>query len=98
MPPPLTGFRSLPGERWETSAYLIGALAPVVLLVAAARILTVGRGHPESWRSWLKELAPASDTVKLASHDFHWRRFTLVAHRHPQGVALAYMVTGGRGI
>ena len=36
-------------KRWETSAYLLGTLAPMLLLVAAARVLAVGRGHPQSW-------------------------------------------------
>jgi hypothetical protein len=45
-------------KRWVTSAYLLGALAPMLLLVAAARMLAAGREHPQTWRSWLSGLAP----------------------------------------
>jgi hypothetical protein len=45
-------------KRWVTSAYLLGALAPMLLLVAAARVLAAGREHPGTWRSWLSGLAP----------------------------------------
>jgi hypothetical protein len=45
-------------KQWMTSAYLLGALAPMLLLVAAARVLAAGREHPASWRSWLAGLAP----------------------------------------
>jgi len=45
-------------KRWVTSAYLLGALAPALLLVAAARVLAAGREHPLNWRSWLAGLAP----------------------------------------
>ena len=45
-------------KRWLVAAYLIGALAPMVLLVGAARVLEAGRTHPASWGSWLRELAP----------------------------------------
>jgi hypothetical protein len=45
-------------KRWVTSAYLLGALAPMLMLVAAARVLAAGREHPRNWRSWLSGLAP----------------------------------------
>jgi hypothetical protein len=45
-------------KRWVASAYLIGALAPMLLLVTAARVLAAGREHPRNWRSWLAALAP----------------------------------------
>ena len=45
-------------KRWVTSAYLLGVLAPMLLLVAAARLLAAGREHPRNWRSWLSGLAP----------------------------------------
>ena len=45
-------------KRWVTSAYLLGALAPMLLLVGAARVLAAGREHPRNWRSWLSGLAP----------------------------------------
>jgi hypothetical protein len=44
-------------KRWLTAAYLIGALAPMVLLVGAARVLEAGRAHPASWRAWLTGLS-----------------------------------------
>ena len=47
-------------KRWVTACYLVGALAPMFLVVASARVLTAGRGHPDSWRAWLRALAPAS--------------------------------------
>jgi len=45
-------------KRWVTSAYLLGSLAPMLMLVAAARVLAAGREHPRNWRSWLSGLAP----------------------------------------
>jgi hypothetical protein len=45
-------------KRWVTSTYLVGALAPMLLLVVAARVLVAGRGRPPTWRSWLRGLAP----------------------------------------
>jgi hypothetical protein len=45
-------------KRWVTSAYLLGALAPMLMLVAAARVLAAGREHPRTWLSWLSGLAP----------------------------------------
>ena len=45
-------------KRWETAAYLLAALAPMLLLVAAARVLEVARELPATWRSWFTSLAP----------------------------------------
>ncbi|HUJ04917.1 MAG TPA: hypothetical protein VLX31_02280, partial [Streptosporangiaceae bacterium] len=45
-------------KRWVTGAYLLGVLVPMLLLVAAARVLAAGREHPPDWRSWLVGLAP----------------------------------------
>jgi hypothetical protein len=45
-------------KRWLTAAYLIGALAPMVLLVGATRVLEAGRAKPATWRAWLRDLAP----------------------------------------
>jgi hypothetical protein len=39
-------------KRWETIAYLLGVLAPAILLTAAARVLLVGRHKPPTWRAW----------------------------------------------
>jgi hypothetical protein len=46
-------------KRWITATYLLTVLAPMLLLVIAARVLAAGRAHPESWRAWLRGLAPA---------------------------------------
>jgi hypothetical protein len=40
-------------KRWESSLYLAAALAPMLLLIAAARVLKVARERPDSWRSAL---------------------------------------------
>jgi hypothetical protein len=45
-------------KRWETAAYLLAALAPMLLLVAAARVLEVARSRPATWRSWFTGLVP----------------------------------------
>ena len=46
-------------KRWVSAAYLLAALAPVLLVVTASRVLAGGRAHPDSWRAWLRALAPA---------------------------------------
>jgi hypothetical protein len=45
-------------KRWVSATYLLGTLAPMILLTTAARVLTVGRGHPASWRAWFTGLFP----------------------------------------
>jgi hypothetical protein len=54
-------------KRWMTAAYLLGALAPMVLLVGAARVLEAGRKQPASWRAWLRDLAPHRQPGQLAA-------------------------------
>ncbi len=54
-------------KRWVTAAYLIGAVAPMVLLVFASRVLQAGREHPATWRSWLRDLAPGRQTYATAA-------------------------------
>src|SRR5215469_4323168 len=49
-------------KRWVTATYLIGALAPMLLLVIAARVLAAGRAHPRSWRAWFRALVPGPAT------------------------------------
>jgi hypothetical protein len=49
-------------KRWVTACYLVGALAPILLIIASARVLIAGRAHPASWRAWLSALAPARRT------------------------------------
>ncbi len=53
-------------KRWLTAAYLLGALAPMLFLVAAARVLAAGRAHPGTWRSWLRDLAPRGRAATAA--------------------------------
>jgi hypothetical protein len=45
-------------KRWETAAYLLGVLAPAILLVTAARVLAVARSMPPTWRAWFTGLFP----------------------------------------
>jgi len=47
-------------KRWETAAYLLGVLAPAILLTVASRVLIVGRGKPPTWRAWFTGLFPGS--------------------------------------
>jgi len=44
-------------KRWETAGYLLAALAPMLLLVAATAVLRAGRAHPASWRAWFAGLS-----------------------------------------
>ncbi len=50
-------------KRWVTTTYLLGALAPMPLLVAASRVLAAGRGRPVSWLAWFRALAPAGESA-----------------------------------
>ncbi len=43
-------------KRWQTAAYLLGALAPALFLTAAARVLLAARERPPTWRAWLAGL------------------------------------------
>jgi hypothetical protein len=58
-------------KRWETAAYLLGTVAPVVFLTTAARVLAVGRGRPATWRAWFTGLFPriaAMDPGRAGPH------------------------------
>ena len=50
-------------KRWETAAYLLGVLAPIIWLTTAARVLAVGRGLPPTWRAWFTGLFPKTAAV-----------------------------------
>ena len=43
-------------KRWIGAAYLLGALAPMLFVTTAARVLAVGRGRPATWRAWITGL------------------------------------------
>src|SRR5260370_2802317 len=54
-------------KRWETAAYLLGALAPMLFLTAAARVLRAARDPPPSWRAWLAGLVTRRSGGVLAA-------------------------------
>jgi hypothetical protein len=61
LPPPVRYvYFGFDDKRWETTAYLLGVLAPGIWLTAAARVLAVGRGKPPTWRAWFTRLLPGS--------------------------------------
>src|SRR4029077_15942516 len=58
-------------KRWMVAAYLLSALAPILLLTVAARVLEVGRSPPPTWRAWLagvfgRDVAAAPDREDAA--------------------------------
>jgi hypothetical protein len=64
FPPPVHYIYSpFDDKRWLTAAYLLGALAPLVWVVTAARVLTVGYGQPPTWRAWFTGLFPRQAQV-----------------------------------
>jgi hypothetical protein len=57
IPPPVRYvYFPFDDKRWETAAYLLGVLAPVILLTMAARVLLIARGRPPTWRAWFTGL------------------------------------------
>jgi hypothetical protein len=57
IPPPVRYvYFPFDDKRWETAAYLLGVLAPVIVLVTAARVLLIARGRPSTWRAWFTGL------------------------------------------
>lgn len=64
FPPPVRYlYSSYDDKRYITAAYLLGTLAPVVWVTAAARVLAVGRGQPPTWRAWFTGLFPRIPAV-----------------------------------
>jgi hypothetical protein len=55
-PPAQYVYMRYDDKRWETTAFLLGVLAPAISLITAARVLSVGRGQPPTWRAWLTGL------------------------------------------
>jgi hypothetical protein len=61
IPPPVRYvYFPYDDKRWETAAYLLGVIAPVILLTTVARVLTVARGIPPTWRAWFTGLFPGT--------------------------------------
>ena len=57
-------------RRWITACCLLGVLLPMLLLVAAARVLSTGREHPQTWWAWLKALGDGSgDGAAVVAQD-----------------------------
>ena len=56
-------------KRWKVAAYLLSALAPMILLTAADRVLEVGRGYPSTWRAWLAGLFGADAAAATHPED-----------------------------
>jgi hypothetical protein len=85
-------------KRWVTAAYLVCALAPMLLLVLAARVLKVGRDHPRTWRSWLAGLFPQRSvdegTIASAAPRSGWLGYARVAAAVLTALALAYYFYG----
>jgi hypothetical protein len=75
-------------KRWETSMYMLGTLAPMLLLLGASRLIDVGRAHPESWRRWAQDTFSGAVTAAVPRPDV---RFRVVAVR---ALAIAIAVAG----
>jgi len=59
FPPPVRYIYSpYDDKRWETAAYLLGTLAPVIWVTTAARVLAISRRLPPTWRAWFAGLFP----------------------------------------
>jgi hypothetical protein len=81
-------------KRWETTAYLLGVLLPVLLLIAAARVLRTGRQHPPGWRAWLTDLVPSSSQDEVPPRDDRWVTAARAAAGILTAAALAYYFYG----
>jgi len=57
FPPPVQ-YLYFPFEdkRWVTAAYLLGVIAPAILLITAARVLLIAESRPPTWRAWFTGL------------------------------------------
>ncbi len=56
-------------KRWVGAAFLVGALAPMVWLTAAARVLAIARTRPSTWREWLAALFPRAGAAGSQRRD-----------------------------
>jgi hypothetical protein len=72
-------------KRWVGAAFLLGALAPMIWLTAAARVLAVAQSKPSHWRDWSAALFPracaadaerpgARDAAEPGDDPARWRR------------------------
>ena len=85
MTDPWIGWGGGGDKRWVVAAFLIGALAPMIWLAAAARVLAVARSQPSTWREWATALFPRvgavdserpdmRDATESVDHPEGWRR------------------------
>jgi len=84
-------------KRWVSAAYLLGTLAPIVLLITAARVLAVGRGHPPSWRAWFTGLFAGTATAAPdapVTGDTSAGQAALAGWRHSRAARVLTMLAG----
>jgi hypothetical protein len=61
---PLTwNFYGFLDKRWLTSSFLLLTIGLALLVVLAGKVVETARLQPESWRDWLRKLAPAQPSV-----------------------------------
>jgi hypothetical protein len=81
-PSPLTwnsyGFLD---KRWVTSIFLLLTIGTALLVVIGQRVVDTAREHPQSWRDWLRSLAPSRPSPALQDPEpaGHGRRALVVA-------------------
>jgi hypothetical protein len=66
-PPAQYAYFPYDDKRWETAAYLLGVLAPVIWLTTAARVLAIGHGRPPTWRAGFTGLFPRASAADLGA-------------------------------
>ena len=47
-------------RRWVAAAFLLGALAPMIWLTVAARVLAIAGSRPSTWRDWSAAVFPSA--------------------------------------
>ena len=82
-------------KRWITAAYLLGTLAPVIWVTTAARVLTVGRGHPQTWRAWFTGLFPRTAPAGLDADQDATGAASGLLGRRPSGARRVLLVAAG---
>jgi hypothetical protein len=81
-------------KRWESSTFLLGTLVPMLLLAAAASILSAGREHPRTWRAWLRVIFRGGAAADMRSFEISWTAVWRAAFVVTTAVALAYYFFG----